>query len=449
MMDEGRGKLKNRVGLFVFLLLLFPACGTPVATETVRVIQNTQTPSPIITVVPSVKPTSTLDQNNQTAKDQYGESRFCQVSPEWARFGSTTNVSVFGMPANDTVSIYIYDHQESATTVVTDNNGYINADLTIPMNANPDVNMVIVDGTGATTTCFVWLWSEAYLPTYYAGLTKTVTPTLSPEQIAITATQQVLHHRFDKYCKYSPAWGFRFSPNGQWVEVSCSWDTIEFVDTDETKNWEASADTLVNPGGDYFIGVDHWSNDGAYVYIDFDPHTDGYWEPFHQGIVLYRLDLGTGQISEVLPLRTSDWIFYSIAFSPNDRRLAYIATDKSPVILNIRDMQTGVDESFEFDPKYNTGGGFVWSPDSQRLVFSVTQFDTNTAEYIATSIILWDKDKSELTELIKDHQSLMQTIEWVDEMKIRLQAEIFDPTQMKTQSYEFDLASNQLTEVNP
>lgn len=439
--------MKKKVGLFVFLMFLLSTCGTPVATKPVTIVQLTQTPSPIITLTPSPRPTSTLAKYNQEAKDQYGWFRFCQVWPEWARFGSTINVSVFGMPANDPVTIYIYDHQESATAAMTDSNGYVNADLTVPLNANPDVNMVSVDGTGATTTCLVWLWSEEYLPTYYAGLTKTMTPTLSSGQIAITATQQVLHDQLDKYCRYNPAQGFRFSPDGQWVEVFCSRDTIEIVRMDETRDWEVSSDTLINPYAEYFGGVNHWSNDGAYVYIDFDPHTDGYWEPYHQGIVLYRLDLATGQISEVLPLVKSNWKFYSFAFSPNDRRLAYIVTDQSPVVLNIRDMQTGSEQSFEFAPKYNTGGGFVWSQDSQKIVFSVSRYLGN--DDFITSIFLWDKETSKMTELITDYQGELRANEWINGTKITLDAVILDQGQLKTRKYELDLTNNKLTELNP
>jgi len=339
----------KKVGVFVFLLFLFSACGTPVVTEPVTQAQHTQTPIPIIVPTSSLKPTSTPDE----LKEAYG------------------------------------------------------------------------------------------------GLTITSTPILSLGQAAITATQQVLHDKLDKYCEHNQAWGFRFSPDGQWVVVSCSWDTIEVVHADETKKWEVSSDTLINPYTEYFIGVNHWSNDGAYAYVSFDPHTDGYWEPFHQGIVLYRLNLETGQISEVLPLGKSDWIFYSFSFSPDDTILAYIVTDQSPVILNLRDIQSGDEQSFDIDPKYNTGGGFVWSPDSQKLVFSITQFDTNTYEYIATSIILWDKDKLKLTELIKDHQGRLQVIEWVDQTKIIVKAEILEQAKIKTQNYELDLTNNELTEINP
>jgi len=315
----------------------------------------------------------------------------------------------------------------------------------IPVATEPIVYVqftpTFVTNIGPTSTSQPNLSSPTFQP---APASPTVTV-----QILLTATQQVLHDKLDKYCKYGQAWEFKSSPDNHWDVVFCSYNAIQFVQHDETKHWEVSSDKLINPGVDYFISLDHWSNDGNYVYVSFNPHTDGYWEPYHQGIVLYRLDLQTGQISEVLPLRKSDWLFYSFAFSQNDRRLAYIVTDKSPVILNIQDMQTGDGQSFEFDPKYNTGGGFVWSPDSQQLVFSITQFDTNNYEYIATSIILWDRNASELTTLIKDHPSRMQALEWTDENTIVLQAEIFSSTETITTNYELDLESKELTEINP
>ena len=436
--------MKKKVGVFVVLLFLFLACGTPAVTEPVTQAQPARTPNPIVTLTPSLRPTSTLDVYNQEAKDQYGGFRFCQVWPDSVWLGSTVNVSVFGMPPNDKVSIYIFPHQESANTFMTDSNGYVNADITIPMNADMEMNFVVVDGTAASAECFVWVWSEEYLPTYYANLTKTPTPTLSAEQIAITATQQVLHDKLDKYCRSGQAGGFRFSPNGQWVIAFCKSDNIVIIHIDETKKWDLSSSTLINPYTEYFIGVNHWSNDGAYAYVTLNPHTDGYWETFHQGVVLYRLNLDTGEISEVLPLGKSDWIFYSFAFSPNDRRLAYIKTDQSPVILNMRDMQTGTEQSYEFDPKYNTGGSYVWSSDSQKLVFSIAQYDTNVHEYMGTSIILWDKDQPDTTTLIEDHKEVLVPTEWINATKLILQVFYEDD-----KKFEFDLISNELRQISP
>lgn len=430
--------MKSKVNLLSLLLFLFSACGTSVD-EPVEQVQRTQTLIAIIAPTPSPRPTSTLDEYNQEAKDQYGGIRFCQVWPESARFGSTINVSAFGLPANDTVSIYVFPHQASTNTFMTDSNGYVNADITIPMNADPEWNIVVVVGTDVSVECFVWLWSEEYLPTYYAGLTKTLTPTLSPDQVVMTATQQALKDRLGANCTYGSARGIRLSPNGQWAEANCGPDSIIIIRMDETKEWSLSSDSLIGPYTDHFTGVDHWSKDGAYAYVGVNPHTDGYWEPFHEATDLFRLNLETGQISEVLKGG-----YYSFTFSPDDSMLAYIETDQSPIILTLRDLQTGAEQTFKFESKYNTGGSYVWSPDSKKLVFSIVQYDENNFKYVASSIVLWEREKQDVTVLIKDYQFPLTPIEWVEETKIMLQVLYEDDTK-----FEFDLKSGELKQINP
>jgi len=446
--------MKKKVGLFTLLAFLLSTCGMPVTPEPVTEAQRTQTPSPIITLVPSVRSTSTIEDPRLVS----GGFPFCQASPQKAHLGSSVNLSAFRLPPNHPIFVIIYysDSDKSfqlPSSIMTDENGYVNFDIRVPADLPTETwnsIQLIPEGPLEGAFCRIWPWTESSLATYSAWQTEARAPTLTPppEQAAITATQQVLHDKLDKYCIYrNQARGFRFSPNGLWVEVFCSSGTIEIVRVDETKKWEVSSDTLISYGAEYFGGVNHWSNDGAYAYIGFNPHTDGYWEPFHQGIVLYRLNLETGQIGEVLPLVRSNWRYYSFAFSPNDRRLAYIVTDQSPVILNIRDMQSGDEQSFEFDPKYNTGGEFVWSPDSQKLVFSVSRY--LGGDGFVTSIFLWNKDTSKITELTTDYQGELRVTEWIDETKITLDAVVLEQGQLKTRKYELDLTSNKLTELNP
>lgn len=446
--------MEKKAGLFVFLVFLLSTCGAPFAKKPVTGVQRTQTSNPIITLTTSVRPTSTIDELQQAS----GGFPFCQVAPREAFLGSSVNISAFRLPRNHPISIIIYDDNriiKLPDTALTDGNGYVNVDIVLPMNLSTnDWKRIALIPEGplpqTEASCGIRPWTESSRATYSAWQTTVSAPTMTPppEQAAVTATQQALHEKLDKYCiNRNKARGFRFSPNGLWVEVFCSSGTIEIVRVDETKKWEVSSDTLISYGAEYFGGVNHWSNDGAYAYIDFDPHTDGYWEPFHQGIVLYRLNLETGQIGEVLPLVRSNWRFYSFAFSPNDRRLAYIVTDRSPVVLNIRDMQTGDEEAFEFDPRYNTGGGFAWSQDSQKLVFSISRYLGN--DDFITSIFLWDKDTSKITELITDYQGELRVNEWINETKIALDAVILDQGQLKTRKYELDLTNNKLTELNP
>src|SRR5215207_9080708 len=423
--------MKRKVSRLIFLLLLFSACGTPFPTDSIDRVEQTRTPLITITSTSALKSTSTPTQG---IKDAIMEGRpSCQTAPGTAYPGSSVNVSVFNMPANHSVSVYVFS--QLLNTEMTNNEGHVNTDIMIPTDAFMGLHLisVLADGTEVIAECIIRIWTELG-----------PTPTLASKQISVTATQQALHDKLDKFCRSNQAWGFRFSPDGQWVAVFCNLDTIEFVRVDEAEKWELSSDALINPYTEYFIGVDHWSNDGAYAYVSLDPHTDGYWETFHQGIVLFRLNLETGEISEVLPLGKSNWIFYSFAFSPNDRRLAHIMTDRSPVILNIRDMQTGIEQSYKFDPKYNTGGKFVWSPDSKKLVFSIRQFDANYYEQVATSIVLWEKEKSNTTILIKDHEKNLVPTEWVNDTKIILQVEYEDDTK-----FEFDLISNELKQISP
>ena len=410
------------VGTLIVLVFLFSACGVPAVIQPIEQVQHTQTSIPIVTLTSSPGPTSTLDESNKQTRELYGVTRFCQVSPESAKTGSTINISAFELPPNQSVSVYIFNHHTGSNTFVTDNNGYLNIDILVPMDANPGWNMVVVEGMSVSMDCLVWLWSEEYSPTYYASLTKTVTPTLSPNQIIMTATHQALKDRLGANCTYGSAQQIEVSPRGRWAEAVCAPDSIIVIRMDGTKEWSLSSDSLIGPYTDHFVNVAHWSNDGKYVYVSVNPHTDGYWEPFHQGFALYRLNLESGQIGETLPLDENDWKYYSLSFSPNDSWLAYIMTDQSPVILNIRDVQTGIDQSIEFDPKYNSGGGFVWSPDGQKLVFSITQYDPNIPGLVATSVIMWDSETSNITTLIKDNEEVLVPVEWVDETKIVLQA---------------------------
>lgn len=308
----------------------------------------------------------------------------------------------------------------------------------------PVVTVTAPTAATENTPTFITTAPFTFTPQSQPSPTSTPKPAFLPDQLTLTATQQTLQDRLGKYCRHGSASRVQLSPNGRWVEVNCELDVIKIVSIDESKVWDVSSKELIDPYTDHFVYLSHWSNDGTYVYVFVDPHTDGYWEPFHQGIVLYRLTLEIGQISEVLPLGKSDWIFYSFSFSPNDRRLAYIVTDKSPVILIIRDMQTGDEQLFEFDPKYNTGGGFIWSPDSQKLVFSVTQFDTSVSEGVATSIVLWDRDKSEPTILIKDHKEILVPFEWIDETRLVLQV-----SYESDKRFELDLKSGELIQASP
>ncbi len=408
--------MKSKAGLFLVLLFFFAACGRPVATESAKQVQYTQTPIAVVTPTLPLKSTSTPDKPIAVPSKN---APFCQPALDIVRPGSSVNISGFNLPANRVVSVYAGIRQiKTSMADMTDSNGNVNIDITIPTNIALGLYQVSVyaEGSFVPADCVIWVWPELNFPSISPALAQRLETTLNCNQGVVS-----------------------FSTNGQWAVLDCNVDAVTIIHIDETKEWNLSSETLMGPYTEHFIDVSYWSNDGIYAYISANPHTDGYWEPFHEATTLFRLNLETGQVSEVLKGN-----YYSFSFSPNDRRLAYIVTDKSPVTLNIRDMQTGVEQSFEFEPKYNTGGGFVWSPDSQKLVFTITQFDTSIYEYIATSIVLWDKEKPDTTVLVKGHHETLVPNEWIDETKIILQV-----LNQEDRKFEFDLTSGELKQINP
>jgi hypothetical protein len=425
--------MKRIMELFIVLLFLLSACVMPARLEPVA--QTQSVPSLITTSLSTFTPQSQAP----------SKAPFCQGEPEYVRLGTATNIIAFSLPANQSLRVYLGSKLVATGTANMD--GYANIEVFIPVNETVGLHQISIYATGTDpiVTCQIQLWSDSIpSPTLLPVPTLTPKPTLSSGQLTMTATRQTLQERLGKYCWSGSASGAKLSPDARWVEVNCEPDVIKIVAIDESKIWDVSSSELIYPYSEHFVSVFHWSNDGLYVYAFVNPHTDGYWEPFHQGIVLYRLTLQTGQFSEVLPLGKGDWVFYAFSFSPNDRRLAYIVTDKSPAILNVRDMQSGVEQSYTFDGTYNTGGGFLWSPDSQNLVFSITQYDPNNHKYIATSIGLWNREKSNIVTLVKDHEEVLVPIEWVDETKILLQV-LYE----NDRKFEFDLRSNELKQISP
>jgi hypothetical protein len=229
--------MKENIGLLMLLFALLSACGVPASPKSE--IQPLQTSSLVISLVPSVRATSTIED----LRLESGGSPFCQVSPREAFLGSSVNVSAFHLPRNHLISIVIYDNNRTIqlpNTARTDENGYVNVDIVIPMNLSThDWNdwkriAVIPEGPPPQieASCGIRTWTESSLATYTAWQATGRAPTLTvpPEQAAVTATQQALHDQMDEYCIYqSEARGFRFSPNGQWVVVYCSLDTVEIV----------------------------------------------------------------------------------------------------------------------------------------------------------------------------------------------------------------------------
>lgn len=257
----------------------------------------------------------------------------------------------------------------------------------------------------------------------------------------------------DRYYSYSLD---HISPNGLWQEELCySESDKSLVLTVSNKNtkilWKIIYRDYV-PKSDFVldggISVSHWSNDGRYAYFYSYPNSSGggCFRPYNSngGWGLSRLDLQTGNITSILPIIDLN-VGYSFSFSPTDSKLVYRRSQESILIL---DMKTGETLKVDHDKDFEDDGGYLWSSDGLRFVYSTGTF-TNTAEIYSLRLVdvLTGNEKilleSEVTALLQGNCYIAK--EW--------QENILKIEKNYSQTIvEFDLNTNTIiseTPINP
>lgn len=214
------------------------------------------------------------------------------------------------------------------------------------------------------------------------------------------------------------------SPDGSW--------TAYFFGLFQNKDYRLSVanfdDSIVwnihqkNFGGESWFIPYRWSQNSRYLYFNIQVSFSGY-VPFYQGAGLQRLDVITGEISEILPngyLVTSDtvsiynWDFEAFSLSPNDDKLAYTNdADKSVqgVQLVIRDMKTNKEMNMLFD-KYTDVGSILWSPKQDYLILAATN-GTNWSNTIGF-IELIELDSLTTKSILRNINQVINPLVWVN-----------------------------------
>lgn len=169
-----------------------------------------------------------------------------------------------------------------------------------------------------------------------------------------------------------------FSPNMQWAVIYLG--GMRFVKVDGSKEWEFNSSQMREDIGEcgYFLEINFWSLDSRYVYFSPDPsycsRMFNYSDVGTQ--VLYRLDVEAGTIEEYLPFvkyRFSSgyerWGLYTFEFSPDGRYLVYFQSYGSPMIINIKNLTTKDEITYELDNKYLEAGCPAWMDDAVHVLF--------------------------------------------------------------------------------
>ena len=279
----------------------------------------------------------------------------------------------------------------------------------------------------------------------------TKTPTLDPDQI-VTATVQAL----SSGCTL----GSEFSPDKAWVAIKCSdvkinhsdeaGTTLNIVNLSSYQQWIVTyhqiygAREIEAVGGmsEGAIFVEHWSADKNYLYIGVMPNVYTEFE-FNRTAALFRLDLKTGETTEILGAEEVQKTFYDYSISPAESKIAFIKLLKSPLQVEIKNFASAETEAIQLDPSFSTAGSIVWSQDSNNLIFLAVDYN-NDAPFVFTTVFQWDDQENRLKEIAKLTDRLFFIVKWDEESKRIILRDYFEE-----EFFELDTISRQLTPVSP
>ncbi len=288
-------------------------------------------------------------------------------------------------------------------------------------------------------------------PQNVGDIFRTTAPTFTemPEEQTTISAVETKVAEYPSICKNTLP--YYFSPDELWREEFCVSETDKelmlTVSNRETKvlwkmiyrEYVPNSD-LVSDGG---MSVSHWSNDGRYAYFNsymngdgggcFVPYSDGVWG-------LFRLDLQTGNITTILPVFDDKNVFYNFSFSPTDRRLAYRVNQEDLIIL---DVTTGESLDVNHLKDFEDEGGFIWSKDGLRFMYST---GTLTSESEIYSLRFVDVLTGNEQILFESNGNCYLTTEWKDNDVLIIEQN--EPYGKRT-ILEFDLNSNTIINKTP
>jgi WD40 repeat protein len=165
---------------------------------------------------------------------------------------------------------------------------------------------------------------------------------------------------------------FTISSNGEWIvadECYIPDPTLVVMNKSGTLHWDIHYNDYSYLPDYGYIYIQSWSNDNRYLYFSTAHFGDGglcFIGYDSGGFGLFRLDVQTGVITALLPLR-SEFAQYTWSFSPSGRRFVYEQVNNA---IHLWDLYTGEVTSIQLPNDINHIGGFLWSEDGLRFAYT-------------------------------------------------------------------------------
>jgi hypothetical protein len=211
---------------------------------------------------------------------------------------------------------------------------------------------------------------------------------------------------------------FLVSPDGNWLAYDCALEgPLTVVNKDRDTMWTVPYSDIYARGEEYGASLKpfYWSNESQYLYfiahaccggdgIDIDISGGGAGGP------LYRLDVNTGNQSLVIAGDPLSMIYYS--FSSTGRKLLYIHEFQTPLEINILDLKTGAENSYELDD-YQAADSVVWSPDGRSFALMIANGSWYGMSDVYSVMLFNLKENTQRTIIFRSEHNHLP-VEWTE-----------------------------------
>ena len=249
-------------------------------------------------------------------------------------------------------------------------------------------------------------------PTSTKRNTPEPSPTIPPATVIAQATLDSLALEFPELAGYY--WTGSVSPSGKWAALSSS-SKLRLMEVNGDGRWDITYNDhhsiyicrpdCVDKAG--YLGIDHWSKNNTHVYLILYPFWDGPGLWFGTGgSTLIRFNLIDGSWTDLN-------IGGSWSFSADERYLIYPDDDG----VHLRTMFYDSEYVIPIPEKFEVLGRFVWSPDSEKFVFTATHGEWANEE-IGFSSFVFDTTDLSLRLLFEDDIRYLYPVEWSEKDRI-------------------------------
>lgn len=245
------------------------------------------------------------------------------------------------------------------------------------------------------------------VPTNLPSPTNTLAPTAT-----LAATPSPIIYPTQVY-------GLLLSPDGTKRIQSLDWNNYEVLTADGKILWSISYENKLGafePGWHPF----YWSPDGKYIYFTCyhgpdDGSTKFFGNALKDGDCIYRFDVDTGELVELIPEIKPG--YYAFAISPDGSQLVYANQTETSVKIKLLDVNN-FDERvlLTADEKILEMGSFGWSPKLDKIIFTTLEIPED--EKRAYSIFMLDLKSLKTQVLISDVNEWLGLESWDEQGRI-------------------------------